>query len=112
MAGTPKVILLSGQRRGQSFDLVKDEYTIGRTGDCDICIPDLTVSSAHATLVKTDDGAYEARDEGSPNGTRINGARIDQAGQRLAHNDILQVDDVEMLYHCPGSDLDFSDLDW
>ena len=112
MAGAPKVIFLSGQLRGQAFELAKDEYTIGRTEDCGICIPDPTVSSAHATLVRTDDGAYEARDEGSPTGTRINGVRIDQAGQRLAHNDILQVGDVEVLYHSPGSDLDFSDLNW
>ena len=111
MAGTLKIIILSEQLRGQSVELVKDEYTIGRTEDCDICIPDPTVSSPHATLVKTDDGVYEARDAGSSNGTRVNGVRIDQAGKPLAHSDILQVGGVEMLYDSwdQSRDPDFGD---
>lgn len=111
MAQTPKLIILSEQLRGQSFELAKDEYTIGRGEDCDICIPDPTVSVLHATLVKTDDGTYEARDVGSENGTRVNGRRIGQAGQILVNSDLVQVGGVEMLYdsYDQSPDPDFGD---
>ena len=98
MAGTPKIIVLSEQLRGQSFELTQEEYTIGRSEECDICIPDPTISSQHCRLRMTDDGTYEAIDNGSTNGTRVNGARIDS--QELVNSDILQVGGVELLYDC------------
>ena len=93
---TPKIIVLSEQLRGQSFELTKDEYSIGRHEDCAICIPDPTVSNHHCSLVRNDDGSYSARDEGSTNGTRVNGVKIQE--QALVNSDILQVGAIEMLY--------------
>jgi pSer/pThr/pTyr-binding forkhead associated (FHA) protein len=103
MAGTPKVIILSEQLRGQSFELAKEEHTIGRTEDCDICVPDPTISSHHCTLIRLDDGTYAARDEGSTNGTRVNGVRLENDTQALVNSDILQVGSVEMLFDCEGT---------
>lgn len=99
MAGSPKVVILSEQLRGQSFVLTDEIYTIGRTEDRDICVPDPTISGHHCTLVKTDDGGFLARDEGSTNGTRVNGVRLEEnSEQKLVHSDILQVGGIEMLY--------------
>ncbi len=99
MAGVPKIIVLSEQLRGQSFELTEDNYTIGRSEDCDICVPDPTISGDHCGLVREEDGiAYRAVDKGSTNGTRINGVRIDS--QVLVNSDILQVGGVEMLFDC------------
>jgi pSer/pThr/pTyr-binding forkhead associated (FHA) protein len=97
MAGNPKIIVLSEQLRGQSFELTASEYTIGRSEECGICIPDPTVSNHHCTLIQRSDGeGYYARDEGSTNGTRVNGVRISE--QDLENSDILQVGAIEMLY--------------
>jgi len=96
MAGPPKLIVLSEQLRGQSFELVEDQYTIGRSEECDICIPDPTVSSLHCTLVRDPDGTYRVVDNGSTNGTRINGVRVEE--QKLVNSDIVQVGGVELLY--------------
>jgi pSer/pThr/pTyr-binding forkhead associated (FHA) protein len=99
MPGTPpKVIILSEQLRGQAFELTADQYTIGRTEDRDICIPDPTVSSLHATLVRESEGDYVLHDNGSTNGTRVNGVRIEKEPRPLVHSDILQVGAVEMFY--------------
>lgn len=98
MAPTPKLIVLSEQLRGQTFELTEDVHTIGRNEDQNICIVDATVSSRHCELVKNDDGLYTARDTGSTNGTRINGTRIEE--QKLVNSDILQVGGVELLFDC------------
>lgn len=95
---TPKLIVLSEQLRGQSFELTEEVYTIGRAEDQRICIVDPTVSTRHCELVKNDDGLYTARDVGSTNGTRINGMRIEE--QKLVNSDILQVGGVELLFDC------------
>ncbi|MBN2449022.1 MAG: FHA domain-containing protein [Lentisphaeria bacterium] len=109
MAVTPRIIVLSEQLRGQSFELVEGEYSIGRTDACDICIPDPTISGHHCTLVRMGSGTYGARDEGSTNGTRVNGVRLEPEDvQPLVHSDILQVGGVEMLFDCESTRSDGS----
>ncbi|MCM8535124.1 MAG: FHA domain-containing protein [Lentisphaeraceae bacterium] len=93
----PRAIILSEIMRGKSFELTKDIFTIGRTEDNDICIPDGTLSSKHAELRKDGD-AYKVVDVGSTNGTRINGERIMESP--LSSSDILQVGGIEILYDC------------
>lgn len=101
MAGTPKLIVLSEQLRGQSFELTEESYTIGRTEACDVCIPDPTISGHHCTLVRLSNGSFGVRDEGSTNGTRVNGVKMEgEEVQPLVHSDILQVGGVEMLFDC------------
>ena len=99
MAENPKIIVLSEQLRGQSFELIQERYTVGRSEDCDICIPDPTISGHHCTLVR-DTGSssgYLVEDEGSTNGTRVNGVRIKDS-QELVNSDIVQVGAIEMLF--------------
>ena len=92
---SPRAIILSEIMRGKSFELTKDVFTIGRTEDNDICIPDGTLSSKHAELIKEGD-LYRVVDKGSTNGTRINGERITESN--LRSSDILQVGGIEILF--------------
>jgi len=103
MAGNPKLSGLAEPLRGQSFDLSEDEFVIGRTEDCAICIPDATISSRHCVLTRGPDGNFIAQDQGSTNGTRVNGVKITTEPQALVNSDILQVGGVEMLYDCEGA---------
>jgi ABC-type multidrug transport system ATPase subunit len=52
---------------------------IGRAPDSDLVVDDLTVSRRHAELRPLADGRYEIVDEGSHNGTFVNGAQITSA---------------------------------
>ncbi len=93
-----KLIVLSEQIAGNKLHHLTDEvYIIGRTEDQSICIPDTTVSTQHCELRRNEDGTYNAIDLGSSNGTRINGIKITE--QKLLHSDILQVGEIEVMYH-------------
>lgn len=92
----PKLTILSEVLRGQTFELTKDIYTIGRSEDKDITIVDPTISGLHAILSRNSDGTYTVKDNGSTNGTRINGVIITE--QKLSTSDILQVGGVEIMY--------------
>jgi pSer/pThr/pTyr-binding forkhead associated (FHA) protein len=64
----PKLIV-----SGVGYDLVEQVVTIGRAPDNTIHIDDPSVSGRHAELRRTD-RAYQLRDLGSTNGTRVNGS--------------------------------------
>ena len=65
---------------GDSFDIAKPKVVIGRDpGACDLALPahgDLSVSSKHAEIERTDSGTFVLRDLGSSNGTYVNDAKI------------------------------------
>ncbi|MBR0459743.1 MAG: FHA domain-containing protein [Victivallales bacterium] len=92
-----KITILSEKMRGTSFELTNEQYTIGRADSANICIPDPTISGHHCTLLRNEDETYAVRDEGSTNGTRVNGERITDEIVTLKSGDILQVGGVEIL---------------
>jgi pSer/pThr/pTyr-binding forkhead associated (FHA) protein len=65
-----------------------ERRVLGRSNTCDYLIPDPTVSSRHAELVRSDDG-WTIRDLGSLNGTRVNGWLVTE--QRLQPGDTLEI---------------------
>jgi len=52
-----------------------DSFSIGRSGECDLAIADMTVSRVHARLERGAAG-WLLTDLGSTNGTRVNGWRV------------------------------------
>jgi hypothetical protein len=71
-----------------------DLITIGRAEDSIVQLPSGSVSNHHATIKVRPDGCY-VQDLGSRNGTRLNGAEIEEAvladGDRIAFGDIQAV---------------------
>ena len=73
--------------------------TIGRRSANDLVLRHSSVSGAHAQLDVVDDGeerVWIIRDLGSTNGTRVEGARIDQC--RLTNGDLVQLGDVGLRF--------------
>ena len=98
MDGTPKLITLSEQFRGRTFELTKEEMTIGRVDQRDICIKDPTVSTNHCTIFIRN-GMFIVVDNNSTNGTRINGTPIEPGVEtELNNTDVLQVGGIELLF--------------
>jgi len=98
MEGTPKLITLSEQFRGRTFELTKEAMTIGRVDQRDICIKDPTVSTNHCTVYMRN-GMFIVVDNNSTNGTRINGTPIEPGVEmELNNTDVLQVGGIELLF--------------
>jgi pSer/pThr/pTyr-binding forkhead associated (FHA) protein len=57
------------------YELELGRIAIGRSAGADVRLPHLSVSESHATLEHMA-GGYSLRDEGSTNGTRVNGAAL------------------------------------
>ncbi|HET8852105.1 MAG TPA: FHA domain-containing protein, partial [Ktedonobacteraceae bacterium] len=65
-----------GKDPGRVYEVRKDSLSIGRSRESDIFLEDLTVSRLHASIVNTGSGNYGLKDEGSANGTKINGQLV------------------------------------
>jgi len=85
----PRLVGLSGPYAGQSFSLSASGATsIGREPGRDIQLPmDTTISRKHAR-VENEGGTFVVYDEGSSNGTVVNGTRV--TSQTLAPGDVVQ----------------------
>ncbi len=74
-AGT-RLVAVQGPYAGQSFPLSHVAVVIGRAPERDIALPaDTSVSRSHARITYAD-GRHFIADEGSSNGTFVNGGRI------------------------------------
>jgi pSer/pThr/pTyr-binding forkhead associated (FHA) protein len=71
----PKLYIIGGAGKGQSYELTGDSIFIGRAPDSDIQIKDKSVSRKHVKLVKRGN-AYFIEDLNSKNGTFIKRMQI------------------------------------
>lgn len=78
----------SGPRTGLTYVLGPGNTVVGRSGECEIFLADVTVSREHARF-SVDASGLSMTDLGSTNGTYVNGRRHD-AG-RLAEGDELLI---------------------
>ncbi len=83
-----RLVIVSGPNRGSSFNLMEGENLIGRQVDNQIVLSSSRVSKRHCAIV-VHSGEIYLRDEGSTNGTFVNGALTRQ--QTLRSGDKLGV---------------------
>ena len=72
----PSLTVMTGARFGELFNLSGDEYVIGRSSRCNICLEDASISRQHARVFHQQ-GNYFLEDLKSSNGTYLNGERTD-----------------------------------
>ena len=88
-SGGPRLIGSQGTYSGYIFELTSPSMVIGREEGNDIALPnDSTTSRRHAVITKSGE-SYSIQDQGSSNGTYVNGAKITQ--QTLAPGDEVQI---------------------
>ena len=85
----PRLVAMSGPYAGQTYPLKPGQTEIGREATKDVGMPmDNTVSRNHAHIAQEGAG-YVIYDDGSTNGTYVNGARIQR--KELANTDVIQI---------------------
>lgn len=93
---------------GTSYGLDKATTTIGRAPENDIVLLDeeKVISRYHAT-VRYASGSYTLIDNGSSNGTNVNGQPVDkQTPRTLQDADHVTIGDYELVYYAPVSTSD------
>jgi hypothetical protein len=94
--------LRDGTEPGRRWQLASGELGIGRNPRSEVVIADPRVSDRHARLLRQSDGSYQLVDEGSTNGTDVNGQRITVPVQ-LHENDVLRFGSTSFLVRYEGS---------
>ena len=72
----------------ETYPISEAPLTLGRSPDATICLKEEAVSRQHC-VVSPSHGRLTLLDQGSTNGTRVNGKKVRQA--RLSHGDIVEV---------------------
>jgi hypothetical protein len=93
--GAALVIRSGGGRAGESIPLREERVTIGRRPDASLFLDDVTVSRAHAILVRRGED-WLLDDCGSLNGTYVNRRRIESL--RLESSDELQIGKYKLTF--------------
>lgn len=89
------------------FGLNQQVVTIGRAENNDIRLRDGASSTYHAVLKQTDSGDFLLTDLDSTNGTKVNGARVQQ--QMLRHGDQIHFGDTAAFYESSAVPVAFDD---
>lgn len=97
--GAAMLVTLIGPAKGSRYLLDLEETTIGRSPDSSISLDDVTVSRRHASI-KRSNGKYDLVDNGSLNGTYLNGAVTNTA--RLQHGDEIQIGKFRLHFFLGG----------
>ena len=92
----PVLACTEGPAAGQVFELVEDEYVIGRSREATLSVPDNSVSRKHARVLRSG-GGWAVEDLGSGNGTVVNGERI-AAETYLYSGDTIKLGDTVLAF--------------
>ena len=76
--GIGMVRIEEGKEPGRVYEIRKESLSIGRSRESDIFLEDLAVSRLHASIISLGNNSYALRDEGSANGTKVNGQPVNK----------------------------------
>jgi sigma-B regulation protein RsbU (phosphoserine phosphatase) len=92
----PDLFIYPKKGDGSTFPLGRKQVRIGRTSTNDIVLPDQFTSSCHAIISATESG-YAIEDQGSKNGTFLNGRRI-TGGAVLTKGDRIHIGETDIVF--------------
>ena len=100
-----KLVLFNRDATTKVFELPGRVTTVGRRGECDLCIPLMVVSRRHCQLIH-EEGKLKIHDLKSTNGTLVNGNRIGLDEVELTAGDRIQIGPVILVVQIDGSGVD------
>lgn len=90
--------LTPDDRPDSVYPLLDAECSIGRASDNAITVPDGSVSSKHARVLRTEEG-FVIEDLQSRNGTYVNGERVTEGPRKLSDGDLIRLGKVIMTFN-------------
>jgi len=87
------ILLLEGSER-HTYPLGKATLMVGRDSTSDLQLPSTSISANHASIV-FQDGEFVLRDNGSPNGSYVNGEKVTR--RALGHHDLIRFGEYSFL---------------
>jgi pSer/pThr/pTyr-binding forkhead associated (FHA) protein/tetratricopeptide (TPR) repeat protein len=96
-----ELIYRSGSGGEERFALNREVSSIGRDEDCDVILPDTSVSRRHALIYRVDEKLYRVEDNNSSNGTLVNGQRI--LTEFLRDGDMLEIGCYHLVFSHPAA---------
>ena len=94
--GRRSLEVIRGRNAGARFLVDDRRQVIGRAADAAIFLDDVTVSRHHAEVFEGESAAVWVRDQGSMNGTYLNGQQV-EVGQ-LLDGDVLQIGMFKLVF--------------
>ncbi len=91
----PRLVIMSGAKRGTIARLSGSEMTIGRDSMSGLCMSEESISRKHCAVLKDGD-KYRIVDFNSRNGTFVNGIPI--RAKALLHGDTIRLGAAELLF--------------
>ena len=91
----PRLIIKLQNQQDQRFEIEKPEILIGRGDECDLVLPNISVSREHATI-RLNEGGAEIIDTKSENGISVNNQKVSQ--QQLNSRDEILVGTFSLIY--------------
>jgi Inner membrane component of T3SS, cytoplasmic domain len=97
--GIGMVRIEEGKEPGRVYQMHKETLSIGRSRESDIFLEDLAVSRLHASIISLGNNNYALRDEGSANGTKVNGLQVAKyQPQPLQEGDKIQLGQTVLVF--------------
>ncbi len=93
---TPRLVVISGDLEGRTFEITGDAFTVGRQAGSDLQITNIEVSRRHCEILRSPDGSFTLRDLESRHGTLVNGRPAQEVA--LVHSDLVTVGMNAMLF--------------
>jgi len=84
---------------GAQFLIDVEDFSIGRSRECNLVIDEKTISAVHAVIRITEHG-FNLVDQNSTNGTFVNGRRVNSI--YLNDGDLVRLDEIELQFKSDG----------
>jgi transcriptional regulator with GAF, ATPase, and Fis domain len=92
----PRIVVLSGSKKGTIFPLRGVEVTIGRDPTSVVCLGEEAVSRKHCAIEEQNEGTFRVVDFNSSNGTFVNGIPV--RNKALQHGDRIRIGFTEFVF--------------
>ena len=87
--------IMNGERKGQTYEIDRDEIVIGRAAGTVVTLDDPASSSHHCSVFRSG-RRFSIKDMDSTNGTRLNSSSIKE--YRLSPKDVITVGATDILF--------------